>query len=145
MRNKLRKMSLYIISMTANLSSLCALHTIKPYAPSWNKKKTDWHNELTFFTSNSNNLLKNNINCVSLFLITLYEEVWWHVSMWTKVNLRYIFSQISPSGFFILFHLKILFRIIGPFHITEPHYWKFCSSSMDDKHTRSFYSTYVKT
>jgi hypothetical protein len=42
--------------------------------------------DLDFFTSSSNNLLKNIINCVSLFQITLYEEVWWHMSMCNKLN-----------------------------------------------------------
>jgi hypothetical protein len=70
MRNNLRKISLYIISMTANLSSLCAT-----LYSNWEirKRLTDY-SELTFFTSNSNNLLKNKIKCVSLFQITLYEE-----------------------------------------------------------------------
>jgi hypothetical protein len=31
-------------------------------------------------------VLKNKINCVSLFQITLYEEVWWYVSMCNKLN-----------------------------------------------------------
>jgi hypothetical protein len=72
MRNNLRNISLYIISMTANLSSLCAA-----LCSNWDirKRLTDY-SELTFFTSNSNDLLKNKINCVSLFQITLYEDFW---------------------------------------------------------------------
>jgi hypothetical protein len=75
MRNKLRNISLYIISMTANLSSLCAAI----YSDWEIRKRLTDYSELTFFTSNSNTLLKNKINCASLFQITLYEEVWWHV------------------------------------------------------------------
>jgi hypothetical protein len=85
MRNKLRDiLSLHIITITANLSSLCATQL-------GNKKKT--YIELTFITKNSNNLLTNKINCVSLFQITLYDEVWWHVSMCNKLNQ----SKIEPK------------------------------------------------
>jgi hypothetical protein len=88
MRNNLRNISFYIISMTANLSSLCAALCSNMEI---RKRLTD-DSELTFFTSNSNDLLKNKINCVSLFQITQYEEVWWHVSLSkTKENLRDIF------------------------------------------------------
>jgi hypothetical protein len=55
------------------------------------------------------------INRVSLFQITLYEDFWWHVSMCNKLNqtkFEDIFSQTSPSSFFILFHLKPLFHSI---------------------------------
>jgi hypothetical protein len=59
--------------MTANLSSLCAA-----LCSNWEirKRLTDY-SELTFFTSN---LLKNKINFVSLFQITLIEDFWWPVS-----------------------------------------------------------------
>jgi hypothetical protein len=57
----------------------------------------------------SNNLVKNKITCVSLFQITLYEDFW---CMCIKLNQSKFFSQTSPSGFFILFHLKTLFHSI---------------------------------
>jgi hypothetical protein len=76
--------------MTANLSSLCAA-----LCSNWEirKRLTDY-SELTFFTSNSKNLLKNKINCVSLYQIILYEDFWWPVSMCNKLN------QTKFGGFF---------------------------------------------
>jgi hypothetical protein len=93
MRNNLRNISLYIISMTAkkkmtaNLSSLCAA-----LCSNWEirERLTDY-SELTFFTSNSKNLLKNKINCVSLFQITL------HVSMCNKLKVYIISFENTVS------------------------------------------------
>jgi hypothetical protein len=66
------------------------------------KRLTDY-SELTFFSSNSNNLLKNKINCVSLFQISLYEEVWWHVIICNKLNQSkfegYFFNNIARTHY----------------------------------------------
>jgi hypothetical protein len=85
MRNNLCNISLYIISMTANRSSLCT-----SIRSNWEiKKRLTDYSELTFFTSISNNLLKHKINCVSLFKLHYMRKsggMWACVISWTKAN-----------------------------------------------------------
>jgi hypothetical protein len=110
MRNKLRNISLYIDdSMTANLSSLCSALCSK-----WEirKRLTDYI-ELTFYTSNSNNLFKNKINCVFLFQITLY------VRMGNKLNQTkfegYFFPKTHQTAFLYYFIWNHCFIVSDPF------------------------------
>jgi hypothetical protein len=98
---------------------------VQSYCSNWEirKRLTDY-SELTFFTSNSNNLLKNKINCVSLFQITLYEDFWWPVSSVSMCNKLtqtkfevFFFSNFTNRFFYIISFESTVscFKVSNPF------------------------------